>query len=173
VSALTPSIAASDLITAFNALFEIPESTILVGGGDEPFYLPAEGHRPAQIQFRADYLRSALHEVAHWCVAGVERRKLPDYGYWYSPDDRDLPQQRAFFTVEARPQAIERHFCEALGIDFRPSLDNLSLQIPKDDEDRFLQRLEHWHARFNDVDLPERAAVFREALRRLVERRAA
>jgi elongation factor P hydroxylase len=54
-----------------------------------------------------DYLASALHEVAHWCLAGVERRKLEDYGYWYSPDGRSRGEQSAFENVEARPQALE------------------------------------------------------------------
>lgn len=97
--------------------------TRLVGGFDEPFY---QAGPPAQIQFRADYPRSALHEVAHWCVAGTERRKLDDYGYWYAPDGRNAAQQKAFEQVEVRPQALESLFCAALGIDFSPSLDNLN-----------------------------------------------
>ena len=67
------------------------------------------------------------HEVAHWCVAGAERRKQDDFGYWYCPDGRDQAQQQAFEQVEIRPQAIEAEFCQALGIPFSPSQDNLNV----------------------------------------------
>src|SRR5690606_31386666 len=72
-----------------------------------------------------DYFRSALHEVAHWCVAGAERRTREDYGYWYAPDGRDATQQANFLHVEVMPQALELLFCAACGHDFRVSLDNL------------------------------------------------
>jgi len=49
--------------------------TKIIGGFDEPFYLaPKEGNK-AEIQFTHDYIRSALHELAHWCTAGAERKK--------------------------------------------------------------------------------------------------
>ena len=48
----------------------------LVGGFDEPLYLPATDSRAAEIRFRSDYPSSALHEVAHWCLAGARRRAL-------------------------------------------------------------------------------------------------
>ncbi|MCG8439844.1 MAG: elongation factor P hydroxylase, partial [Pseudomonadales bacterium] len=71
------------------------------------------------------YFRSALHEIAHWCVAGDARRQLEDYGYWYAPDGRNAEQQTQFASVEVLPQAYEALFCAACGHDFRVSLDNL------------------------------------------------
>ena len=79
------------LMCLFNREFALSDKTILIGGATEPYYQPGSPHR---IYFRADYVRSALHEVAHWCVAGRRRRQLPDYGYWYSPDGRDAEQQQ-------------------------------------------------------------------------------
>ena len=94
---------AESVVATFNRLFQVPDETVLVGGASEPFYLKGQ---PNQVFFRADYVRSALHEVAHWCVAGRCRRGLPDYGYWYTPDGRSAERQAAFFSVEAKPQAI-------------------------------------------------------------------
>ncbi len=104
-------------------------NTVLIGGFSEPLYLPAQASQPAQIQFRADYFRSALHELAHWCEAGVERRKLVDYGYWYAPDGRNQAQQQAFFQHEIVPQAFEWALSIAAGIPFEVSVDNLTQDI--------------------------------------------
>lgn len=100
--------------------------TRLLGGAEEPYYEAFNSELGvAVIWYREDYVRSALHELAHWCVAGRERRKQDDYGYWYAPDGRTESQQEAFFKVECLPQAIERWFCEILGVPFIVSLDNL------------------------------------------------
>ena len=64
--------------------------------------------------------------MAHWCVAGAERRLLPDFGYWYAPDGRSAEQQRTFEQVEVKPQALELIFCLAAGHRFDVSTDNLS-----------------------------------------------
>lgn len=168
-----PAPTAAQLCAVFEQVFSKSDSTRLVGGADEPFYRPAGNGELATVFFRADYVRSALHEVAHWCIAGPARRALPDYGYWYSPDDRDLPQQQAFFAVEAQPQAVERHFCEALDIGFSPSVDNLSLDVPESAQLQFTQRLEDWHARYSAEGLPARAARFHDALRGLRSKAAA
>jgi elongation factor P hydroxylase len=102
-------------------------NTILAGGGDEPVYLPADdGHRYHRIIYREDYFSSALHETAHWCIAGEVRRQQVDFGYWYQPDGRDRHQQRAFEQVEVKPQALEWLFTTAAGRPFRLSADNLS-----------------------------------------------
>lgn len=100
-------------------------NTHILGGFAEPFYRAALGNEPAEIRFTRDYERSALHELAHWCVAGHARRLQDDYGYWYVPDGRDAAQQQRFFQVEIRPQAIEKHFCQALELPFEVSADNL------------------------------------------------
>ena len=152
----------SRLITLFNSVFGASEKTELVGGAAEPYYLPGKPHR---IYFRADYVRSALHEIAHWCVAGDRRRCLPDYGYWYSPDGRDVIQQHAFFTVEARPQAIERCFCQAIGVSFSPSVDNVGAHIEPQQLRRFEARIQEWCDQFERIGLPPRAARFVTALR--------
>ena len=153
-----------DVVRAFNRCFSI-EGVRLQGGAEEPFFRPAGGgHDTATIHFRADYVRSALHEVAHWCHAGPQRRLLPDYGYWYSPDDRSVEEQAAFFAVEARPQALERFFCEALGIRFAPSVDNLSLDISEQDLSAFRSRLDRAYKHYEQCGLPERASRFIEVL---------
>jgi hypothetical protein len=116
-----------DLITLFNQTFSLSYNTRLVKGADEPLYLPAnmvcDYH---QIIFAHGYYSSALHEIAHWCIAGEKRRLLEDYGYWYEPDGRNKQQQAAFEQVESKPQAIEWAFCIAAKKKFNVSADNLN-----------------------------------------------
>ena len=150
------------LMCLFNREFAVSDGTELIGGAAEPYYQPGAPHR---VYFRADYVRSALHEVAHWCVAGASRRQLPDYGYWYSPDGRDAEQQQAFFAVEARPQAIERYFCEATGISFSPSVDSVGAHLEPQQLRRFEARIQQWSDQFERTGLPPRAARFVTALR--------
>src|SRR5699024_8331667 len=102
--------------------------TELVGGAAEPLYPPWQHNQPARIYYTPDYYRSALHEVAHWCIAGPQRRKLEDYGYWYAPEGRNAEQQLQFESVEVRPQALELLCCAAVGHDFYVSCDNFSAQ---------------------------------------------
>jgi hypothetical protein len=117
----------AELCALFDALFLATENTRLLPGGEEPVYLPADATHPHhRIVFRHDYVASALHEIAHWCIAGRARRAQVDYGYWYAPDGRDTAAQRAFERIEARPQALEWILSEACGLAFRPSIDNLS-----------------------------------------------
>lgn len=118
--------ASQDLQALFAQSFRQSTNTELVGGAEEPFYQPAADDRPAQIFYTKDYFRSALHEVAHWCVAGPERRQLADFGYWYAADGRNAQQQTEFLQVEVKPQTLELLFCAAAGHPFRVSLDNLS-----------------------------------------------
>lgn len=164
---------AAAVVEVFNRLFRDDQNTALIGGASEPEYRPASGSLPARIYFREDFVRSALHEVAHWCIAGETRRQLADYGYWYTPDDRNLSQQQAFFAVEVKPQAVEWHFCDALRIPFRPSVDNLSITIPEADLAGFMTRLTYRHGRYRDYGLPSRAARFCSALQALNRRDAA
>ncbi len=115
-----------DLIAIFNSVFCASHNTCLVGGASEPEYRPADQdsmlHR---IFFTRNYSASALHEIAHWCIAGSDRRKRIDYGYWYVPDGRNCQQQSLFERVEIKPQALEWIFSQACGLKFRVSLDNL------------------------------------------------
>ena len=116
-----------DLIGLFNKTFTETENTILVRGDDEPIYIPAKNaSEHHQIVFAHGYFASALHEIAHWCIAGKKRRLLEDYGYWYSPDGRDTDQQAEFEKVEVKPQAIEWAFSVAAGKAFSVSTDNLN-----------------------------------------------
>ena len=157
MNAFRPAISADVIADLFNDCFFSAEATVLVGGASEPCFEPGA---PAQIHFREDFVRSALHEVAHWCVAGVRRRRLPDYGYWYAPDGRTAIQQAAFFSVEARPQAIESIFCAACGVDFSPSVDNVEGGVSSDMLKAFSARMGLWRSRFLDHGLPARAARF-------------
>lgn len=117
------------VVDLFDTLFFDSYRTRLVAGADEPIYLPAQAdggdcdhHR---LCFREDYLSSALHEIAHWCLAGAQRRQLEDFGYWYQPDGRDAEQQRLFEAAEVKPQALEWMFSVACGQSFQFSVDNL------------------------------------------------
>ena len=117
---------ASDLEQLFHETFFERYQTCLIGGADEPVYVPGGAPEQAhRIVYTRDYFRSALHEVAHWCVAGPTRRRQADYGYWYAPDGRNAEQQQAFMQVEVAPQALELLFCAACAHPFQVSLDNL------------------------------------------------
>ena len=124
-----PTFNCNDLVKLFNETFETSHNTILVAGGSEPLYLPAKNGECAKIIFAYDYFSSALHEISHWLIAGEARRRLEDYGYWYSPDGRNVEQQQAFEKVEVTPQALEWILTKACGRLFRLSLDNLNGQV--------------------------------------------
>lgn len=115
---------ARDLERLFDARFGTSHRTVLAGGGDEPLYEPPRDGVAGRIVYRLDYFASALHEVAHWCVAGARRRERVDFGYWYVPDGRSASQQAEFESVEVRPQALEWIFADACRFPFRLSADN-------------------------------------------------
>ncbi len=123
-----PTHSTAQLTEIFDKCFRVEYNTRLQGGGQEPVYMPqdsgCEWHR---VIFTHDYFASALHEVAHWCIAGEARRSRPDYGYWYAPDGRSEAQQRVFEQVEVYPQALEWIFAECCAYRFRISVDNLTL----------------------------------------------
>lgn len=153
-----------DLIALFAAEFGAEYRTRLVAGGEEPLYRPAataDGWN--EIVFRHDWFQSALHEIAHWCIAGAERRRQADFGYWYAPDGRTGAQQGEFERVEARPQAVEWVLTAACGKPFRVSMDNLDSDDPLDEGSL-------WRAVHREVSrcvagaLPPRAARFARAL---------
>ena len=125
------------IVRVFNACFGDAEGlkTRLQGGAPEPFYRPAGGQQSYHVvEFTFDYGASALHEAAHWCVAGSARRLLPDYGYWYAPDGRSAEQQAEFERVEVKPQALEWIFAQACGLRFRVSADNLDAGLGPSDQ---------------------------------------
>ena len=152
-----------DLIKLFNDLFLESEQTELCGGYDEPLYIPqSDTQLLNQIIFRQDYYSSALHEIAHWCIASKERRKLVDYGYWYKPDGRIAAEQQLFEEVEAKPQALEWTFSVAAGIKFRVSADNLGAN-PEISASFKLKIYENM-MKYLQNGLPKRAEQFKNAL---------
>ena len=159
----------SQVEAIFAHCFEKSQQTRLVGGWDEPEYLcrkTTSAHQGenalAEIRYRADYVASAFHEVAHWCIAGRERRQLDDFGYWYAADGRDAAQQQQFCAVEARPQAIESFFHAAWGSTFNPSFDNLDGEAI--DGAPFLAAIGREQGLIREHGLPPRAQVFAAAL---------
>lgn len=148
-----------DLIVLFKATFIEAENTVLVKGQHEPIYLPANGSQlHHHIVFAHGYFASALHEIAHWCIAGEKRRLLEDYGYWYNPDGRDVEQQTEFEKVEVKPQAIEWAFSCASGKPFAVSTDNLNGADP--DTQGFQQAVQQQAISYLDQGFPLRAAKF-------------
>ena len=152
------------LMALFDQTFLGRFNTRLVRGGDEPVYLPANEHTPYhQIVFAHGYFSSALHEIAHWCIAGEQRRLLEDYGYWYCPDGRDATQQREFEQVEVKPQAIEWAMTIAANRRFQVSTDNLNGAEP--DREGFTRRVREQLLTYLNSGFPPRATMFIYALR--------
>ncbi len=114
------------IAACFNREFADSHNTVMLGGAAEPLYLPATAQAAAQLFYREDYAASALHEAAHWCIAGRQRRTLVDFGYAYQPPPRSPEQQALFFNLELRTQTLERVFAQAAGVEFQPSADNLA-----------------------------------------------
>lgn len=111
----------------FEQQFRQSHRVELKGGATEPLYLPAEkSEEYHQVIFTFDYPASALHELAHWCLASDEQLKLRDWGHWYVPDGRSVEEQQKFQQAEARVQALEWILSLAAGHLFRESSDNLS-----------------------------------------------
>jgi len=151
----------------FGECFYREFNTRLVGGAPEPLYCPGAGDGECHvIHYRDDHFASALHEVAHWCIAGPGRRLTKDFGYWYVPDGRNVAQQRAFERVEYRPQAMEWHFSRACGFTFRVSSDNLGCGDPAlADTLEFRRRIVQQAMYWRRSGLPGRAGRFADALR--------
>lgn len=154
------------LLTLFNELFAGPLSTRLEGGAEEPLYLPRQHQSNTEdwhrVIFTRDYFASALHEVAHWCIAGRARREQVDYGYWYAPDGRSPQQQRSFEQVEVKPQALEWIFARSARFRFRLSADNLNGTAGASTE--FRQAVWQQARRYCRAGLPERPRQFAVAL---------
>lgn len=147
----------------FSACFYPRYNTLLRGGADEPLYQPHDSkHNAHVVYFRDDFFASALHEVAHWCIAGKQRRELVDFGYWYEPDGRDTAQQNAFESVEVKPQALEYLFSKACGFRFHLSADNLDAGTGVSSD--FAESVFRQATAYRQRGLPERAAVFLSAL---------
>lgn len=152
-----------DLQKIFNKAFKLNYQTILVFGADEPFYESAKNSQdPHKIICRSNFFASALHEISHWCIAGKERRKEDDFGYWYNPDGRNLAEQALFEKFEVKPQALEWIFSLACGHPFQVSVDNLSLA--EYDPTLFKEKVHAQLLEYNKSGLPKRAQNFVIAL---------
>lgn len=159
---------ASDLELIFNACFKQAYNTVLIGGASEPLYQPQNNeHKTHCIFYSHDYFASALHEVAHWCIAGEQRRLLEDYGYWYTEDGRNANQQAEFERVEVKPQAIEWAFSKACHKPFRVSIDNLT--AGEIDDTPFKNAVAQQLAEYDESGFPPRAAAFLLALRQFYQ----
>ena len=153
----------SKLIENFNQLFLAEENTCLQSGATEPFYRAPHDNKPGVIFSRDNYYSSALHEIAHWCIAGAKRRQLDDFGYWYNPEGRTEAQQVEFEKVEIKPQAIEWALSLASNHHFHFSADNLTQGIDASEEFKssvYSQLIEY----LENESLPERAAVLFDRL---------
>jgi len=144
----------------FNDLFAAGYDTTLRGGRDEPHYL-ANATEGRVIYFKEDFESSALHEAAHWLIAGEQRRSQEDYGYWYQPN-RDADNQRQFESVEVKPQALEWILSMAAAVNFRISADNLSLV--DHDTGQFRAAVRQQVLSLIEQGLTGRAAMFADAL---------
>ena len=169
-----------DLMTLFNNCFATQYNTQLVKGDDEPIYLPADENRSYHaIFFAHGFFSSALHEVSHWLIAGEDRRKRVDFGYWYAPDGRTSEQQALFQSVEVKPQAMEWILSQATGHRFRVSIDNLNggfvnhafvtlhidnLKGEESDTQAFKLSVYQQVKKYCDQGLATRATLFRNAL---------
>lgn len=156
---------AAEIEVVFSHCFASGERTRLLGGAQEPLYQPTTAQGGwHQIFYRLDYAASALHEVAHWCIAGTVRRQQLDYGYWYQPEGRDASAQRAFASVEALPQALEWVFSQAARRSFRLSLDNLDASLEPEQTRHFAESVLVAAQGLQARGLPTRAACFASAL---------
>ena len=156
---------AARLERVFAGCFARQWRTVLLGGAEEPYYQPAaDSHETHMLYYRSDFFASALHEVAHWCIAGEQRLQLADFGYWYAPDGRDTAQQRDFEAVEVKPQALEWLFSLACGYDFCVSVDNLGAAGGEYDTAPFRQQVLVQARNWQGNGLPRRAQVFFAAL---------
>lgn len=154
----------SQLIDIFNQCFSVEYNTRLVKGDDEPVYLPADNQSPYhRILFAHGFYASGMHEVSHWCIAGKERRKLIDFGYWYCPDGRDAKTQSEFEAVEIKPQALEWMFCVAAGFPFNVSCDNLNGE-GEPDRITFQRNVRLQVLRLLEQGIPTRPARFIQVL---------
>lgn len=152
-----------DLIEIFRDCFLKDYNTLLVKGDEEPLYLPADSQNPHhQVIFARGFFASALHESAHWLIAGEQRRQLVDFGYWYEPDGRTEEQQQLFLKAEVKPQAMEWILSQAAGFRFYISLDNLNGQ--ETDTVIFKEAVFQQVKIYCEKGLPKRAEILRDAL---------
>ena len=153
-----------DLITIFNNCFDVEYNTRLIKGDAEPIYVPANINQPYHaIYFAHGFFSSALHECAHWLIAGDVRRKIVDYGYWYIPDGRNAKQQELFQQVEIKPQALEWILSLAANYKCQFSIDNLHGEVAG--VELFKHNVEQQRLYYEKNGLPARAEIFKKAIK--------
>jgi elongation factor P hydroxylase len=157
-----PTLDAEAIAVVFNATFAARFATVMLGGAEEPLYLPGTNGVPARILYRSDFAASALHEAAHWCIAGPLRRRHVDYGYGYVPPPRPAAARRAFFDAERDVQALECAFAESAGLPFRISADDFAATAHE--RDVFAAAVARRCAEQRSGALPARAMLFSAAL---------
>lgn len=158
-----------DLISLFDNTFFEQFNTRLELGDNEPVYLPADaGCSYHRIIFAHGFYASAMHEIAHWCVAGPERRQQEDYGYWYEPDGRNAQRQAEFESVEIRPQAFEWILSQCAGFPFQVSCDNLHGEV-EPDRWAFTEKVRREVAGILSQDLPPRLGMLAGELQRFYQ----
>ena len=151
------------LIRLFDQCFFHSHNTRLVKIEGEPLYSPANLTRHFHmIGFANGFFASALHEIAHWLIAGEQRRQQEDYGYWYQPGQRNKSQQAAFNAVEAKPQAVEWLLSKACGKVFYVSLDNLNADNHA--SEAFKQAIYRELKILLSRELPDRMRLFQQLL---------
>ncbi|HCD25969.1 MAG TPA: diaminobutyrate--2-oxoglutarate aminotransferase [Gammaproteobacteria bacterium] len=146
----------------FNREFSFEFNVRLIGGAAEPQYEPATAQYPARLFYREDFAASALHEIAHWCIAGSARRQLPDFGYCYIPPPRTAAEQAAFFSAELKTQALEKCFAATAAVRFVPSVDNLD--VPSGDFGERIEQQRILWEKFIASSPKSRATRFTKAL---------
>ncbi len=151
------------LAEVFNLSFGDTYNVRCLGGFSQPEYLTAmQTQGSAQLRYTRDYAASALHEIAHWCVAGKDRLALNDFGYGYLPPPRDKATQQRFFALEFKVQVLEAWFASGTGVRFVASADNFDCS----DEARnaFAQQITTAVQAYTLADVPPRAQEFTRAL---------
>ena len=153
---------AAQIVTVFNQCFAQHYGVEMRGGAHEPLYVPATFAKPAELIFREDFPASALHEAAHWCIAGERRRQSMDFAYTYIAAPRSDKEQALFLTAELRTQSLESVFAQAANVVFNPSADNLNCDVSA-----FACAIAGYRAktvRWLTVPAGKRAKQFRQAL---------
>ena len=162
-----------EIAALFNLLFSSSTSvyhqaTSFYYGGSEPYYqswsrTASRLVQPARLISREDFPSSALHEISHWCIAGIVRRSQDDFAYWYQPEGRSEQNQQRFYQAERIPQAIECLFSKSAGITFRPSFDDFNDSEQSETmRRRFVRSVDLQVAEFRKKPerLPYRARIF-------------
>jgi len=160
-----------DIATCFNKTFARSHHTVLVGGALAPYYLPSARPHRSIIRYRENFAASALHESAHWCMAGQKRLRQRDFGYWYIPSPRTAEESAAFLAAECPVQALEKIFAEAAGLPFRVSLDDLGLELSSRRQE-FEAEVTARSVAWREHGLPSRARLLADSLRRWRDNRA-